>query len=276
MVVRPPSSRSPTYRPQAQIVYVSLWTDFAIPILDFNIILTGYDQQQFNVRDILFHGRLPVTLQEAHSEAERARDSGPVSTKSSLSPPVAELAEPAATTALGDRCSSSLQGYPGRYTQPISGAVLNLFEPWLRTSQDQLVLESEDCKDPLNHPTSPLQPHWYNQRTGADPTWFYLTADVVDRCDREFPDSVNYWRPFDGDPAGLARYDNVLTGDVIWISGGSSTAAPAVHLEADRDLAAVTATSNADAPVSFYHRYSILNGNPTDGREPLPTAWGMR
>ena len=44
---------------KAQIVHVTLWTDYSIAILDFNIVLTGYDVQTMNIRDILRDGMLP-------------------------------------------------------------------------------------------------------------------------------------------------------------------------------------------------------------------------
>jgi uncharacterized repeat protein (TIGR01451 family) len=43
-----------------KLAKVTLWTDWAVPSLSFNIYLTGYDVQTINVRD-LFAGHLPVT-----------------------------------------------------------------------------------------------------------------------------------------------------------------------------------------------------------------------
>src|SRR6476469_8790908 len=40
----------------SQIAHVTLWTDFAVPALNFNIFLTGYDVQAINLRDILTSG----------------------------------------------------------------------------------------------------------------------------------------------------------------------------------------------------------------------------
>lgn len=46
-----------TYRlPQA--VKVTLWTDWAMPVLSFSIYLTGYDVQSINLYDVLVRGRL--------------------------------------------------------------------------------------------------------------------------------------------------------------------------------------------------------------------------
>jgi hypothetical protein len=44
-----------------QIVHVTLWTDWAYPVLDFNIYLTGYDVQSLNLYDVIALGRLQPT-----------------------------------------------------------------------------------------------------------------------------------------------------------------------------------------------------------------------
>src|SRR5260221_11662550 len=35
-----------------QIAHVSLWTDWSVPVLDFNIFLTGYDVQSISLYDV--------------------------------------------------------------------------------------------------------------------------------------------------------------------------------------------------------------------------------
>jgi hypothetical protein len=42
------------------IAHVTLWTDLSVATIDFDLYLTGYDVQSFNVRDI-FNGQLPQT-----------------------------------------------------------------------------------------------------------------------------------------------------------------------------------------------------------------------
>ena len=34
---------------EAQVVHLTLWTDYSLAILDFNILLTGYDVQTINI-----------------------------------------------------------------------------------------------------------------------------------------------------------------------------------------------------------------------------------
>jgi hypothetical protein len=46
---------------QAVLAHISIWSDLSVPVLDFNIYLTGYDMQTFNLRDMLVNGLLPQT-----------------------------------------------------------------------------------------------------------------------------------------------------------------------------------------------------------------------
>ncbi|HEX8100779.1 MAG TPA: thrombospondin type 3 repeat-containing protein, partial [Actinomycetota bacterium] len=43
------------------LVSVTLWTDWAVPTLTFNLYLTGFDVQTLNLRDIVQDGALPAT-----------------------------------------------------------------------------------------------------------------------------------------------------------------------------------------------------------------------
>jgi hypothetical protein len=45
----------------AILAHVVVWSDLSVPVLDFNIYLTGYDVQTINLRDILISGILPRT-----------------------------------------------------------------------------------------------------------------------------------------------------------------------------------------------------------------------
>jgi hypothetical protein len=73
----------------AQIVHVTLWTDYSIAILDFNIVLTGYDVQTINIRDILRDGWLPyegngANIWEINNEGDTPVDLGPFSSNNQL------------------------------------------------------------------------------------------------------------------------------------------------------------------------------------------------
>ncbi len=45
----------------AVLVHVTVWSDWSVPVLDFDVYLTGFDVQTISLRDILVNGNLPVT-----------------------------------------------------------------------------------------------------------------------------------------------------------------------------------------------------------------------
>ena len=45
----------------AVLAHVSIWSDLAVPVLNFNVYLTGYDVQTINLRDVVIYGNLPQT-----------------------------------------------------------------------------------------------------------------------------------------------------------------------------------------------------------------------
>src|SRR4030095_9985417 len=50
----------------AILAHVVVWSDLSVPVLDFNIYLTGYDVQTINLRDIFVSGILPQTASVGH------------------------------------------------------------------------------------------------------------------------------------------------------------------------------------------------------------------
>jgi hypothetical protein len=132
-------------------------------------------------------------------------------------------------------------------------------------------LHSNDC-DTLFGSTYALTPTpYWAERDTTYPTNMYITADVVQTCNKLFPDASGYF-------IDEARYDNVLIGDTFWTSVADrlSEASAAVHIEADMDLANVaTIEPTSGYPISFYHRYASFE-EVSDYREPLPTAWAFR
>jgi hypothetical protein len=262
---------------EAQVVHVTVWTDFSAAILDFNIILTGYDVISMNIRDIFINGQLPVTVHQPHSATpwtEGVEANGPVSVANTLNGSWLNpgMDEPQPTSDLGTRCDSSNSSYPGLYTSLIPGSFLNLFQGFLQISQTADKLHSDDCTKSYSgaYPLIPA-PFWVDRDT-TYPTNMYITADVVENCNKLFPDAFGYF-------TAETRLDNVLIGDVLWtsIDDRYSEASNAVHLEASMYLDQVATTEPGSGfPISFYHRYAVLNEGVSDYREPLPTAWAFR
>jgi hypothetical protein len=252
---------------EAQVVHVTLWTDYSVAILDFNIVLTGYDVQTISIRDILADGQLPVTLERSDYAGPEPHSDGPISETNNLVSWYTNLLAAPERTNTNVTCTV---GAPSQYTQKIDPPILQLFKDWLQKSQTQTRAYNDNCLAWTG--SSAVTSTWWTERDDTTETWMYVTADVVTACNLDFPDTDGYFR-------GVASYDNVIIGDMIYLDSinNYSEAYQAVHIEADEDLVYVATQSPLDStrPVSFYHRYSQPD-LAFDDREPLPTAWAFR
>src|SRR5260370_36188722 len=68
----------------AALVHVVLWSDLSVPVLDFNIYLTGFDVQPVNLRDIIVFGNLPQTASAGHDPGDTISPKRPVSQDSNV------------------------------------------------------------------------------------------------------------------------------------------------------------------------------------------------
>src|SRR5688572_12477538 len=56
----------------AALAHVTVWTDLSVPVLDFDVYLTGFDVQTMNMRDIV-NGILPFTADDGADSLEIGR-----------------------------------------------------------------------------------------------------------------------------------------------------------------------------------------------------------
>jgi hypothetical protein len=63
---------------RATLAHVTLWTDLGVPTMDFNVYLTGWDIETFNLRD-LFEGRLPQNASDGQDPTDQISPQGPFS-----------------------------------------------------------------------------------------------------------------------------------------------------------------------------------------------------
>lgn len=63
----------------AVLAHVTIWTDQSIPVIDFDVYLTGYDVQTISLRDILVNGNLPVTASAGQDPGDAISPKGPAS-----------------------------------------------------------------------------------------------------------------------------------------------------------------------------------------------------
>jgi PKD domain/IPT/TIG domain len=137
----------------AVLVHVVLWSDLSVPVLDFNLYLTGYDVQTIDLRDILVAGNLPRT-------ASAGQDPG-----DTISP-------------------------QGRLSQDVDFASCNgvLPPPPLPaffTAHLQAAL--------TGRPSAILAGNCAGQDLGDDVARGYITADTVSGCSLRFPGDAGYF-----------------------------------------------------------------------------------
>jgi len=63
----------------AVLAHVTVWSDLSVPVLDFNVYLTGYDVQMINLRDILVSGLIPQTASLGQDSGDHISPKGPKS-----------------------------------------------------------------------------------------------------------------------------------------------------------------------------------------------------
>ena len=181
---------------EAQVVHVTVWTDFSAAILDFNILLTGYDVISMNIRDILINGQLPVTTYGGHSSNEGVAANGPVSSGNTTSD-ATWIDQPAGRPAAHHRSRYPLQhhelSYPGLYATPIPAGFLGLFQGYLQVSQTVDRLHSNDCVQSYGGTYTLTPAPFWAERDTTYPTNMYITADVVENCNKLFPDAFGYF-----------------------------------------------------------------------------------
>ena len=278
---------------EAQIVHITLWSDYSVALLDFNLTLTGYDVQTINIRDILRDGVLPSDDTGANEWWDGTGDTnagpppfddGPYSTRNELwdgalddwfwtnsTTPNNGLQPPFSTNPLDcdpDDWISSPVNYRedpnGDGNLSDSGIIpadfLDVIQGHLQVSQLATTAYVNCDWTGIEDGFNDLP--WFTEQPDRF-TWMYITADVVGACNKDLPDSdaLSYF----GDASGVQQA-NVLMGDLMYLDNANnfSEAINAVHIE---DLP-------GRAGVTFYERYH--GGDSGSNREPLPTAWAFR
>jgi hypothetical protein len=63
----------------AVLAHVAIWSDLSVPLVNFNVYLTGYDVQTVNLRDVIVYGNLPQTASAGQDPADTISPKGPLS-----------------------------------------------------------------------------------------------------------------------------------------------------------------------------------------------------
>jgi hypothetical protein len=94
----------------AVLAHVVIWSDLSVPVLDFNIYLTGYDVQSINLRDIIVNGTLPRTASAGQDPADSISPHGDFSQDINFASCTGQLPPPSLPTNFTDHLKRSLTG----------------------------------------------------------------------------------------------------------------------------------------------------------------------
>ena len=200
----------------AVLAHVVLWSDLSVPVLDFNIYLTGYDVQTVNLRDILVNGTLPRTASDGQDLGDTADPNDGISNQGVFSQDInfasctGQLPPPALPASFIDHLQTSLTGH--------SSAILG-----------------NRCAG-LDH--------------GDNIARGYVTIDTVNNCTLRFPGDPGYFAP---GGTGDATNQNVLWGDYFYVNSGQNFAQgeTLAHAEAS----ATNPETSLAGEYTFYGRY---------------------
>jgi hypothetical protein len=229
----------------AVLTHVTVWSDQSIPVLDFDVYLTGYDVQTINLRDILQNGNLPRTASTGQDPSGSALNAG-ISPRGSFSPlPAGDINYPG--------CTGTLP-----YTNPALNAAFR--------AHLQAVLQGN---------ASPTFGLCYGSKTKDNILRGYVTVDTVNNCNVLFPTQLltGY--------NGFITNENTLWGDYFYVNSSENFAQgdTLVHIEScgpatnGRPGSQYT-TCFVTGDHTFYGRYEAAG--VTNAREPLPTTMGAR
>jgi hypothetical protein len=231
----------------SQIAHVTIWTDWAFPVLTFNIFLAGYDVQSINLRDILVSGIVASAV-----------GTGPTTVKSPLGALTSPPNGPGYTNP-NFKAAIECDVLPGVLPQTLVAAVRTALTTGL-----------------YNPGASAACP---NQVGGKHANAIgYATIDVVGSCTNRLPSDPLYYT------ADLL-YDNVLIGDYQQIGPrpeGTSAASfdaggnPMVHIRAVPEGGAAGSNVATELPYTFYDRYTPATNRLQDRRQLLPSTFAAR
>jgi hypothetical protein len=241
-----------------QIAHVTIWSDWSVPVVDFNIFLTGYDVQGIDLWDVIARGEVPRTGIGASPTVFHANSPvGEFSARNRLAGNIP--GNPAFLASSLVDCNPAISG-------PIPGALLTAIQQGL-TGGTYGFLGAGCTVGTVR-----------NNAVG------YVTVDVARTCSIKLPTDPSYY-------TDEIAFDNVLIGDTFRIdpravAGNLAGGTPMVHIRAipggtvdGAGNVILVPEGEITFPYTFYRRYTPLVGlvpSKVDRRQPLPGLFAAR
>ena len=222
----------------AVLAHVTVWSDWSVPVLDFDVYLTGYDVQSISMFDILGNGNLPYTASAGQDPKDTISPKGPVSQDINFA-----------------SCANTLP-----YQNP---AISPAFKAHLQAALKGL--------------KSPATGRCYGEPYGDNIVRGYVTVDTVNACNLYFPSDWAFYSAFItnqnvlwGDYFYVNPTENFAQGDnLVHIEAFPQGFVPGDHTFYGRYNAATAADFREALPTTLAARY--LNGGVFTGGTSLIT-----
>lgn len=233
----------------AAVANITIWTDWGVPSLGFQVYLTGYDVQTINLREV-FDGNLPVTADDGADPADTGNPNDGISNQGALSQ---DINFPGSVGPCGN--TSTLYNAP----------------------DPSLAIKIQNMQRVHQGLNSTLNGLCWGANHGDQVVRGYVTIDTVTQCALLTPADVGY-------ASGILDYRNILWGDYIMVDPANNFAQgeTLVHIEAcvpGNGYSGYVGNGAGLCPLvpgdySFYGRYVGATG--ADQREPLATTFAAR
>lgn len=226
---------------QPQIARATIWTDWAYPVMSFDLFLTGYDVASVNLYDIL-HGRLPDPA---------VATPGAKSLQNSVNPNHT-------VTAVSD-CNARPAAIPQRLLNDLRAALTNG-----RPTGDAICRKADGFATQIGS-------NYSSAAIG------YITIDLVAGCSGNLPTEAGYFTSellFDNVLIGDWM---LITPDPA--RGNYAAASPMVHIRAVPEGGRAGSVVPTPLPYTFHTRLTSRlpeSQRKIDRRQPLPSVFGVR
>jgi hypothetical protein len=99
----------------AILAHVTVWSDLGVPVFAFNVYLTGYDAQPFDMRQILVQGTVPITASAGQDPGDTRSPKGILSQDINFASCTGQLPPPSAAPLYTDYLKVALTGGPSTF-----------------------------------------------------------------------------------------------------------------------------------------------------------------
>ena len=225
----------------AQLAHVTVWSTWSIPLLDFDVYLTGYDVQTLNLFDIFKFGNLPRTADDGADVTDTISPQGDLSQDinfpGSSGPCVAAYTNPVLD---GTRISNLQAAHTGRNAPAYGGCM--------------------------------------GANYGDNIARGYVTVDSVTQCNLLFPSSATYFSGGIADSRNILWGDYFYVNSSEDSAQGETLVHVESCVPGNGFVGYVGNGAGfcpfAPGDYTFYGRYAAVAGQ--DQREPLSTTFATR